>query len=58
MDTQTAISTVLNIAAIICIIFAVPIVLPVSAILGTLLIIFSVLFSLGTIGQIWLAYQK
>lgn len=57
MKTSVAINTIINIAATICIIFAVPIVFPVNAVLGTLLIIFSALFTLGIIAQIFMSYS-
>ena len=57
MKTGQAVNTVINIAAVITIIFAIPIVMPVSAAIGTLLTIFSVLFGLGIAAQIYAAYK-
>ena len=57
MNATTAIATVINIAFIICVFFAVPIVMPVASALATLLIIFGSFYVLGIIGQIYLAYR-
>ncbi len=57
MKPSIVVNTVINIAAVITILFAIPIVMPVSAAIGTLLIIFSALFSLGIVAQIYMAYQ-
>lgn len=57
MNASTIVSTVTNIAFIICVFFAVPIVLPVAGLLGTLLIIFGGLYAIGVILQIALAYN-
>jgi hypothetical protein len=58
LTATNAFSAILNIAATICILFAVPIVMPVAGLLGTLLLIFGVLFGLGTLAQIYTAYKN
>jgi len=57
LNATTVFSILLNISATICILFAVPIVMPVVSLLGTLLLIFGILFALGTLAQIWTAYS-
>lgn len=51
-------SNIINIAFIVCVFFAVPIVMPVVSTLGVLLIIFGCLYALGTMFQITSAYKK
>ncbi len=57
MNGQTAFSIVINIAFVICVFFAVPIVMPVAALLGSLLIGFGSFYAFGVLCQIWIAYH-
>jgi hypothetical protein len=57
MNASTAISTITNIAFVIVVFFAVPIVMPVAGLLATLMIIFNSLYAIGVILQIVLAYN-
>lgn len=57
MSSSEAIGTFLCLAASIVMFFAVPIVMPVVALLGVLLIVFGVLFALGVLLTIIQAYK-
>jgi len=57
MNASTAIAIVINIAFTICVFFAIPIVMPVSSALGTLLIILNIIYAISVVAQIFVAYN-